>query len=539
MTHLCVPIFVTSVEQGLRDAALAAEAGADVVEFRVDRLIDSMDELNDWAGIRQLESRAVVPCIITCRPTWEGGRCELPEEQRIQLLQAALTGEAAYVDVELKAENVALDLTQLPRDSRPGVILSSHDFQGRPDRLYNLLADMTASPADVNKIVWTARTVRDNVEAFEILLARQKPTIALCMGEAGIISRILAKKFGAFLTFASLAGGAETAPGQVRIDDMKRCYRWDAINPNTRVYGVVGSPVGHSMSPALHNAAFEQIGFDGVYVPLLVNEGYESFKALMETFLAFEPLHLSGLSITIPHKENALRYLKEKGAQIDPLAESIGALNTIVIDRIPPSPGTPGEGRGEGSSVRLKGFSTDYPAILDSITAALSITREQLRDYRVAVLGAGGTGRTAVAALAHYGATVVVHNRTFERAQALAAEFDGRTGKVVAAKWDKLCDSCCQIFINTTSIGMAPNVDASPIDGQDVKFTPETLVFDAIYNPPKTRFLQSAEAAGARTIGGVEMFVRQAAGQFEAWTGKTAPAELMRRVVERRLTPAQ
>src|SRR5205085_9703722 len=152
----------------------------------------------------------------------------------------------------------------------------------------------------------------------------QKPMIALCMGEAGLISRILAKKFGAFLTFASLESGSGTAPGQISIHDMKRVYRWDKIGPRTKVYGVVGSPIAHSMSPAIHNAAFDQTGHDGIYVPLLVNEGYESFKAFMESFVPFEGLDLSGLSITIPHKENALRYLTEKGAEVEPLARQIG-----------------------------------------------------------------------------------------------------------------------------------------------------------------------------------------------------------------------
>jgi 3-dehydroquinate dehydratase/shikimate dehydrogenase len=300
---------------------------------------------------------------------------------------------------------------------------------------------------------------------------------------------------------------------------MKRLYRWDAINANTRVYGVVGSPIMHSMSPAIHNAAFERIGHDGVYLPLLVNEGYESFKAFMETFLAFEPLHLSGLSVTIPHKENALRYLKEKGGRVDPLAESIGALNTIVVE----------------SGSTLRGFSTDYSAILDSITSAMGIEREDLADYRVAVIGAGGTGRTAVAALAHYGATVVVYNRTKERAEALAADFNGKSGKVVAARMEKLCDSCCHIYINTTSVGMHPNVDATPFGERMPEFSEGAVVFDSIYNPMETRLLREAKERGVKTISGVEMFVRQAAGQFEAWTGKPAPTDLMRRVVEGRL----
>jgi len=342
------------------------------------------------------------------------------------------------------------------------------------------------------------------------------------MGEAGLISRVLSKKFGGFLSFASLDASSGTAPGQISISDMKKLYRWDAISPSTKIFGVVGSPIMHSMSPGIHNAGFDAVGFDGVYLPMLVEPGWESFKAFMETFVPFEGLDLSGLSVTIPHKENALRYLKEKGAEVEELAEAIGAVNTIVIDRSTKEP-------------KLRGFNTDYAAILDSITAKMGIERQDLENYRVAVIGAGGTGRTAIAALAHYGATVVVYNRTKERADALAKEFDGRVGKVVSARLEKLCDSCCHIFINTTSVGMWPKVNESPIGDRPPKFDTDTVVFDTIYNPMKTKFLQQAEQAGAKTIGGVEMFVRQAGGQFEAWTGKEAPAKVMREVIERRL----
>jgi 3-dehydroquinate dehydratase/shikimate dehydrogenase len=180
---------------------------------------------------------------------------------------------------------------------------------------------MNESGGSVNKIVWMARSIRDNIEAFEILQTRQKPTIALCMGEAGLISRVLAKKFGAFLTFASLRDESAHRAGPGDDRGHERLYRWDALNATTKVYGVVGSPIMHSMSPAIHNAAFDTVGHDGVYLPMLVQPGYESFKAFMESFLAFAPLDLSGLSVTIPHKENALRYLKERGADVEPLAE--------------------------------------------------------------------------------------------------------------------------------------------------------------------------------------------------------------------------
>lgn len=533
MTRLCVPIFVTDFDAARRDVALAAEAGADLVELRIDQLPWAAGEHEPLiAQLQSLIVHATVPCIVTLRAANEGGFSELPDQARRDLLHAVADNAAAtttFVDFEWAAFKHLADRHENAHYRR---ILSSHDFNGRPARLTNTVQELWESPAvDVAKIVWTARTTRDNLEAFELLRHRRKPTIALCMGEHGIISRILAKKFGAFLTFASLSKESATAPGQVTLHDLKRLYRWDAINPETKVYGVVASPVMHSMSPAIHNAAFDAVGHDGVYLPLLVNEGYESFKAFMETFLAFAPLHLSGLSVTLPHKENALRYLNEVGAQVEPLATQIGAVNTIVIDRGDPSSLI----TSNSQLTTLRGLNTDYAAILDSITDKLAITREQLANYRVAVLGAGGTGRTAVAALAHYGATVVLYNRTLDRAQALAAEFNGKTGKVVAAPLEKLCDSCCHIYLNCTSVGMYPNVDAAPFGDAPPKLGPDTVVFDTIYNPIETKLLATARAAGAKTIGGIEMFVRQAVRQFESWTNKPAPTDVMRAVVERRL----
>jgi 3-dehydroquinate dehydratase/shikimate dehydrogenase len=513
MTRLCVPIFVTSdVVAVQRTALLASEAGADLLELRLDEF--PAENSMALALLRGFLRAAPLPCILTCRPVWEGGRSKRDDAQRFALLSHLSNHHAAYVDFEFAAAS-PVDLKAIPLP----VILSSHDFDGRPERLTNRILEMNAVPAEVTKIAWKARTIRDNLEAFELLQMKQRPTIAICMGEAGLISRVLAKKFGAFLTFASLDRGHESAPGQITIAEMKRLYRWDGMGPKTKVFGVVGSPIAHSMSPAIHNAAFDSIGYDGVYLPLLVNEGYESFKAFMESFLAFKSLDLAGLSITIPHKENAMRFLKERGAEVEGLADRIGAVNTIVI----------------ADDGTLRGLNSDYAAILDSITTALAISRDQLRNYRVAVIGAGGTGRTAVAALAHFGATVVIYNRTHERSEALAAEFIGRSGKVVAAKMEKLCDSCCQIYINTTSVGMHPHVDASPFGTEPPTFSSDTLAFDVVYNPPRTKFLRQAEAAGAKTVSGVEMFLRQAATQFEAWTGQPAPLDTMRKVITNRL----
>lgn len=514
MTHLCVAIFVDDVVQAHGDAARAKDAGADMVEYRVDRMTGP----DVTRAIAALAHSSPLPCIVTCRPVWEGGQSEEGDAERLRKLIAA--GHCAYTDIELQTvkRHGAVWLG--------GTIVSAHDFEGRPPRLHNLLLELNASAAGgirrVVKLVWTARTIRDNLEAFEILKTRQKPTIALCMGDAGMISRILAKKFGGFLTFASLESGGGTASGQISIAEMKKLYRWDAINVNTKVYGVVASPVKHSMSPAIHNAAFDATGYDGLYLPLLVEPGYESFKAFMETFVPFEGLDLSGLSVTIPHKENALRYLQSIGAQVEPLAQTIGAVNTVIIDR-------------SGAAPKLRGMNTDYAAILDSITAKRGIAREDLKTTRVAVLGAGGTGRTAVAALAHYGADVTIYNRTQDRAEALAAEFDGNSGQVRSAALPELPQSTFDIYLNTTSVGMHPNVNESPVGDRPPKYTPQTLVFDAVYNPMKTRFIAQAEEMGAMTVGGVEMFVRQAVAQFQAWTGIEAPVVVMRGVIEERL----
>ncbi|MGA2233121.1 MAG: type I 3-dehydroquinate dehydratase [Tepidisphaeraceae bacterium] len=507
MTYLCVPIFVRGGDQARRDIATAVEAGAEMLELRMDTAEEQLDVLE---GVAADLKRGGIPWIATCRPTWEGGHSTSDDLARRATLALAAHWGAAYVDLEMAAYPPD---AKPPGQGRARLILSSHDFSGRPERLYNLLLEMDHFGCDVKKVAWAARSVRDNLEAFEILRRAGNPSIAICMGEAGVISRILAKKFGAFLTFASLSDDAATAPGQVTIGQMKSLYRWDKIHRTTKVYGVVAHPVGHSMSPAVHNAAFDATDFDGVYVPFLVNPGYESFKAFMESFLDFEALDLSGLSVTLPHKENALRYLREKGGRIEELAARIGAVNTIVIER-------------ENGVTRLGGMNTDYAAILRSVTTGLNCRREELRGMKVAVIGAGGTGRTAVAALAHCGAEVTIYNRTQEKAQALADEFGARCEPL-----ENLARADAVAFINATSVGMSPHVQQSAWGNTPPNLGAGKLAFDTVYNPMKTVFLREAAATGAATIGGVEMFVNQAAGQFFAWTHLPAPVDVMRAVI--------
>ena len=525
MTHLTVSIKVESLEQARADAAIAAERGADLVEFRIDQFIE------DLRAIAELVEGSAVPCIVTCRHASEGGDFDGDKSRRLAALEAAAEAGAAYLDVELAAYRGSPSVRERIKASvdhpgqfsptRTGLILSSHDFDGRPVDLFQQVEAMVSSTAcRVIKFAWMARSLRDNLQAFELIVDQHKPTVALCMGEFGLASRVLAPKFGALLTFAGLTDQAVTAPGQVGIQTIRRLYRWDRIDAETRVFGVVGWPVGHSMSPAIHNAGFEAIDFNGVYLPMPIPPAYEHFKATVGAWIDHAGLDFRGASVTIPHKQNLIRFVAERGGQIEPLARRIGAANTLTV-------------RDDGS---LYAGNTDYAAALDSVCDAMGIARDNLAERRVAVIGAGGVARAIVAAFAAYGATVVVYNRTAAKAEALAQEFgasdgEGDRGKVVAAPLDRLGKSCCEIYINCTSVGMHPDVDATPMPELPACIGEQRVVFDTIYNPTQTRLLREAADAGAKTINGVQMFVRQGAAQFEQWVAQPAPVDVFEKVM--------
>ncbi len=524
MTRIAVPLLVENVATAHAMAARAAEVGADLVEYRIDRFTQ------DQPTITELVEQSPLPCIVTCRIAEEGGAFQGEASERVAAYQAACAGgrKPAYLDVELAAWERSTILREgitplVQRDGDTGLILSCHDFDTRPATLYQSIEKMAQLDAcRVIKVAWMARSLRDNLEAFEVISQQYKPTIALCMGEVGLPSRVLAKKADALLTFAAAEADAGTAPGQPTVEELKRLYRWDHQQAGTKVYGVIGYPVAHSMSPAIHNAGFDAVDFDGVYLHMPIPPEYEHFKATVDAWLIAPHLHFRGASVTIPHKENLIRFVLERGGEIEPLAATIGAANTLTV-------------RDDGA---LLASNSDYAAALDAVCGGMGITRDDLAGQRVAVIGAGGAARAIVAGFAAGGATVVIYNRTLERAQALASEFSGTPGKVVAAAIEKLCDSCCQIYINCTPIGMHPNINASPIplDGSAKRiFQPGVVVFDTIYNPTRTKLLEAARAAGCVTISGTEMFTRQAAVQFELWTGKEAPIKAFEQVMLEKL----
>lgn len=275
------------------------------------------------------------------------------------------------------------------------------------------------------------------------------------------------------------------------------------ISSKTKICGLIGDPVGHSISPVMHNAAFKDKGLDFLYLPFKVKKEW-----LRQAIEAMRALNIRGLNVTIPHKVSVIPYLD----QLDPLAEKIGAVNTIV-----------------NTDGTLKGYNTDASGFLKALLAKVPV----LEGKRVVILGAGGASRAISFILAERGVSLVILNRQLEfdwavdLARRLSQSFQAEVGALELNEANlKAVLSQADILVNTTSVGMSPKKDETPLPTGLLK--PELCVFDVVYNPIKTRLLKEAEGIGARTIGGLDMLVWQGALAFEMWTGLKAPLELMK-----------
>ncbi len=493
---LCVPVTATTTEGFLTDMRSASElADIDIVELRLDYINNI--RTSDVAALIKAKT---IPVIATCRPEREGGKFKGTEADRIALLERAAELGAEYVDIEHDVEHDAIDKFS----KKPGtkLIVSYHNFSETPSgsELSDLHKKLSSSGADIVKIVTFARKITDNLRIFKLLGQASKPIIALCMGEPGRISRILAPKYGGFLSFASLGEGMESAPGQLSARELLDVYNFRAIDHNTDIYGLIGNPVAHSMGPVLHNTCFQAEDINAVYLPFRVED--------ISSFInGFKTLNVSGYSVTIPHKQAIMGLLDE----LDPLAASVGAVNTVV-------------NRGG----RLKGYNTDSTAATKVIEEGLAEDGTTLKGKKVTIVGAGGAARAVAFGLKQKKAKITVVNRTEARAEALAGDLGcGYRGLSELGKLDT------DILVNCTSVGMHPDINDMPVPADVLR--PGMWVFDAIYNPPETRLLREAAARGCRTLDGVKMFVLQAAQQFEIWTGRPAPVQPMEGIIRFRL----
>ena len=519
-TLVCAPLMVEDVERALEEARYARALGAALVEYRVDAMYTG--EADQREAIALLVRESACPCVVTCRSSEEGGSYAGDDASRLALYEALWSSEEppAYVDVELSTlerdaafrEAVrahALRAAGAERATR--VIVSSHDFEGRPRDLSRRVGAMIGEEcATVVKVAFRARSLRDNLELFELLGAREKPTIALGMGRFGLMSRVLAPKFGGFLTFASVRAEATTAPGQPTIAELIGRYRFASIGARTTVYGVVGWPAEHSIGPDVHNAAFEAVGHDGVYLPLPVPEEWEHFKATVLALLDDERLDFCGCSVTMPHKGHALRLAEERGWAIDEAASACGAANTLVRT---------------GGGVRV--MNTDVAGVRAPLEEVLG---GSLSGARVLVYGAGGAARAAAVACAQAD-EVCVANRTRARAEELAGATGARVVEVGALSGERF-----DAVVQCTPVGMAGGERASEVAiGEGVlrawaERGEGCVIFETVYTPRRTPLVELAESLGFRTVEGLRMFVEQARAQSSAWTGVEAPDRVMARV---------
>jgi 3-dehydroquinate dehydratase/shikimate dehydrogenase len=493
----------TMAELRARRTAVENSGQADLIELRLD-----MVDRPDVAGALQGRRR---PVLVTCRAPFEGGHFKGSEEERQRILREALEAGAEYVDVEWKAQGV--DRWLRPED-RSRVVLSFHDFEGMPADLAAVVREMRATGSGVVKVAARAKALRDLLPLLDVGRtgegAAGQRTVLIAMGMSGVASRILAAHFRSCWTYA----GPAVAPGQIEASRLLNEFRFRAITPRTQVYAVVGQPIAHSISPAMHNAAFAAEGIDAVYIPCEAVD-FDDFVALAEI------LPIAGASVTAPFKLDAY----ERSEAMDDDVKQVGAANTLRRKASASANGSAWESR-----------NTDVAGFMAPLNSRLT-----LRGARAAILGTGGAARAVAVGLGAAGAIVTVHARNTTNGAEVAALANGSV-HAWGGPGDSLGldggDAAWDLIVNTTPIGTFPAVLDTPVEALARVRAGQLagrVAYDLVYNPRPTRLLRDAAAAGCATLDGLDMLVEQAARQFEWWTGRKPSTEIMRAAAERRL----
>ncbi len=493
---ICVSLGRTRHSSILEEHQHLAEQGAELVELRVDFMRKRPD-----MGL--LLKNRPTPVVVTCRRREDRGRWFGTEDQRLALLREAIIGGAEYVDLE---EDIADKIKRYGKTKR---IVSYHNFEETPVELFDIYRRLAKLDPDVIKIVTMANAPSDNVRMLEMVGTAKTPTVGFCMGEFGTVSRILCGRFGSPFTYASFTREREIAPGQLSFAEVRNLYRFNHITKATHLYGVLGDPIAQSKSPLIHNAALRKCGLDAVYLPLRVPA-----DLLQETLEEYEKLGFTGYSVTIPHKEAVMQLCE----LLDDQTDEIGAANTLF------------QQEGEWAATN-----TDANAALESVVRGLRKTqsgRPDLVGRKVLILGAGGVGRAVAHVLAKNGAALTIANRNRERGKSLAAELGCQF-----VSWENRGSESCEVLINCTSIGMFPKMNETPFEPHWL--SESTLVFDTVYNPEQTLLLKGAKERGCTTVSGIEMFIRQAAMQFELFTTMDAPIDHMAETLRRATSAAR
>jgi 3-dehydroquinate dehydratase/shikimate dehydrogenase len=461
------------------------------IELRLDWLRDDAEIARFISKLRATKNRRAT-LIATCRRRPAGGLYRGTVAKQLLHLAEAVRAGCQWYDLDIETSSACPPelLEVMLGDARR--IASVHFFRRTPSDYEAVIATLSKSGADAIKIAAQCDSL---AQASKLLSLAQshRNVIPVPMGDIAMPARILALRSRNALAYAPVE--AETAPGQISLRALKDLYRADRITAKTRVYGVIGDPIGHSLSPHLHNAAFQAKKIDAVFLPFLVRD-LRDFLSIVDNF------KISGFAVTIPHKQSILRHLDG----CDPVAREIGAVNTVIV-------------RGNG---KLYGYNTDYVGVLRSLERRIPLHRS-----RVLIFGAGGSARAVAFALAHAGAVVCVCSRRPRQAEILARSAGGQS--IPRAH---LRNEFFDAIVNTTPVGMYPRVNESPLGAGELNCH---LLFDLIYRPRLTKLMQLAARRGIETVSGFDMFIAQGTAQWEIWIGQRAPIEPMRRVVLRAL----
>ena len=494
--RVCVPICETEVRALTTAIKRAAEIG-NFIEVRLD-CVNERDLTPAIETLRQLLPEQIRPTIITFRPQEQGGLRALTLAERLQFWREHGLGLPAHLfDLEFDLAEEFLRKGESVDWSR--VICSTHAFSGGVADVKDLYERVARTPAQFLKVSVMLNDAVDNLEIFKLLdraASEGRKLIAIGMGDAGVPSRILGPSRGSWLTFGSLDCDSSTGPGQLTASELRDTYQIEKITEATDIMGLIGNPIAHSLSPQTHNAVFKSANLDAVYLPFEVDDLSSFMRRMVHPATREIDWRLRGLSVTTPHKQNVMDHLD----WIDPAAKEIGAVNTVVID-----------------GKQLKGYNTDALGF----TNALKTQRRELDGTRCAVIGGGGAARAAIWALLQERAEVSVFVRDIEGAKPLAETFEVPIADLHSASFDGF-----DVVVNTTVLGMSGlHEQQTPANAAQLRGA--RLAYDLVYNPTETRFLCEAEQVGCETLGGLSMFVAQAAEQFRLWTGREAPAKVM------------
>ncbi|XP_057744266.1 bifunctional 3-dehydroquinate dehydratase/shikimate dehydrogenase, chloroplastic-like [Arachis stenosperma] len=505
---VCAALECETMEEMASSMVKAKAEGANIVELCIHALsFIHISQLHSLINFRTL------PAIVSLRDQSPSSMINKTKSKAtlLEVLRVAMELEVEFIELDYELASDICIFQYKIQNPKSKFIVSRYINGGKApsaETLGDLIADMQFTGADVIKLKIDVNYITDLVPIFRMLTHCQVPLIAIAVGSRGLICQLLGPKFGGFLVYGSLEG--KPIAGLPTLVSLKNVYKLEHLNADTKVFGLVSNPVGHSKGPILHNPTFRHAGYNGIYVPMLVDDVKEFFKTYTSTDFA-------GFSVGIPHKEAAINCCDE----VHPLAKSIGAVNTIIRRPI------------DG---KLIGYNTDCEACITAIEDAMRGRKyvngkdpesSPLAEKIFVLVGAGGAGRALAYGAKSRGARVVIFNRNFERAKALAHAVSGEA--LPYEDLDRFSPQNNMILANASSVGMEPKSNETPIAKGALKAY--EVVFDAVYTPRNTRLLQEAAESGAIVVSGVEMFIRQALGQFRLFTDGLAPEAFMRKLI--------